>query len=471
MLILLKISTLTILLLTTCNFIESLQIGVHPDPELLKAHSEEVLSRKSLRNKKYLEHVGGEVVPDNLHPQAEKYLPRTVGIEPLTKSEARSSPLVKVEKSRLTMPNTQTRAENRRNYWDTQKNRDEWSKEGIPFDAMDLMGEELTKTENGVSGTLLTQENREYWNRIRFRFGTIGERVRLKMVDWWVKHFKNRRCPINELEFKKERIGSDIPFWWDSEQMLEMVTKFPLDWMRMIEIGDLLAFNEKNPSFRIDPNQNNRIINGLIRVIEPDRAWQNYQPDPNTWLTRRADYKFKELFKDENHESLYETRISQILNVEVTRLEFKNILDNDILEDIEDYGWIPKVTRLEWLCAGLHPKSMSLYAASMVAGQSRTGVLPEYVYKAWIRWDPVTYTGSERSKGFAKAREYYSQLLGSEEFNKRLSNVIFQIGKLGQEDFWQGLGSLNFRLMLRSLSGIYNSKLMLATRYKLRRAT
>ncbi|KAG0148777.1 hypothetical protein CROQUDRAFT_89807 [Cronartium quercuum f. sp. fusiforme G11] len=176
------------------------------------------------------------------------------------------------------------------------------------------------------------------------------------------------------------------------------------------------------------------------------------------------------MFKDENLGLLYETRISQIFNVEVTRLEFKNILDNHILGNIEDYGWIPKVTRLEWLKAGFQPQSMSLYAASMVAGKSRTGVLPAYLSQEWLRLDPVTNTEEEISKGFAQAREYYSHLLGSEEFNKRLSNVIFKIRKRSQKNYWQALKRLKIRIMNLESYKLQNLYSMLKTRNKMRGA-
>ncbi|KAG0141911.1 hypothetical protein CROQUDRAFT_110175 [Cronartium quercuum f. sp. fusiforme G11] len=472
MLLPLKISALTILLLTTSNFIKSQLDGTHIVSESIKPHAEEVLSRESFRNEVNSEKVDREV-SENLLPQAEKSLPGTDGTTLPMNIEARHPPLEEVENRRPNMPNTGMRIEQRLKHWDPLEYKADWIRAKLPLDAMDMMGKELTLDESTIRGTLLAQETRGHWENIRVKFRRLGLGVEEKMNAWWKNHFRERRdsgwLVLQEWEFRKTRVGLNKPIWWNLEQMREM-RKHSTSWKQMIEIGDLLAFNEKSPSFRIDSNQHDHIINELLYLNWPHQDWQSYESDTEMWLSMGACATLKKLFQDENHKPLYETRITQILNVGVTHLKFKNLLDNHILEDVEDHGWIPKVTLLEWLHAGLHPKSMSLYAASMVVGQSRTGTLPAYVSEAWLRWDPVTKTQSRISDGFAKAREYYSHLLGSEHFNQRLSNVFFKIKRLLRMNFLEALISFNPKSMNLELRNIKKLKSMLATRNNLRRA-
>ncbi|KAG0138920.1 hypothetical protein CROQUDRAFT_102604 [Cronartium quercuum f. sp. fusiforme G11] len=129
MLIPLRISALTILLLTKTNFIKSSLVPVRPVSELLKPQSERVLLRESLKNEVNSENVDPEVF-ENLLPQAEESLLGTDGTELPPERIPRPPPLDESGYRRQVRPNTRTQVEERRMAWDTPETKREWQNEG-----------------------------------------------------------------------------------------------------------------------------------------------------------------------------------------------------------------------------------------------------------------------------------------------------------------------------------------------------
>lgn len=266
---------------------------------------------------------------------------------------------------------------NVRSNWNTHRNREFWKESGMPLHVMEKIGKEIYQEPFQVPPLSPSEESLGYWEEAQKQEESMGPGVSKKVSGWWSEHAYDRGDSVKKrvayVLFFRIRTQHPEKVWWSESQILGIIRKFPEDWRRMVYIGDILEFQDRTSPFSNSEGRRLEAAKQLCRLVGLGAREPRNKVQGGRWGMSFACRHLKEAFVDENGESLYKTRMIQVLGYSTLYPSIRKLFvgyvpgENSISRDVK--ARIYPFLFLDWVTSGLDPNSMRDFGKILALGR------------------------------------------------------------------------------------------------------